>query len=110
MGKVSIRRAPLPADAASVAIEKRGLGMKRAVVPVVGSTSEIVAKKRPSFAKTGPLQIQVRRMGRGGPPETSSRARALKACKGKKGCDFKECVRTALGRVPYSIEKACPGG
>jgi len=108
VGKVSIKRASLPADAASVALEKRGLGMARKVVPVAGSTSEIVAKSKPKFAKTGPVQIQVRKMGRGGPTETSSRARALKACKGKRGCEFAECVKAALGRLPYSLRVACP--
>lgn len=108
-GKTSIRREKLPADAASVAIAKRELGMKRAVVPVAGSTAEIVAKTGAAgTAYAGRLQIQVRKMGRGGPTETSSRARALKGCGGKKGCDFVECVRDALGRVPKNLAKACP--
>lgn len=42
------------------------------------------------------------------PVKLSPRAKALMACKGKKGCDFAECVEKALGRVPISVKKACP--
>jgi hypothetical protein len=108
-GKVSIRRQPLRASAVEVALEKRAAGMKRAVVPAIGSTAEIVVKKGASgTAYAGKTQIVVRRMGRGGPTETSSRAKALKACGGKRGCEFVGCVKSALGRVPYNLAKACP--
>lgn len=110
-GKTSIRRTKLPDSAAGVALLKQSYGAKRAVVPVTGSNAEIVAKTGAAgTAYDGKVQIQVRKMGRSGPTETSSRARALKACKGKKGCEFVGCVRDALGKVPTNLLKACPSG
>lgn len=108
-GKTSIRRTKLPSDAGAIALKKQEYGMRRAVVPVTGSNAEIVAKTGAAgTAYDGKIQIQVRKMGRSGPTETSSRARALKACKGKRGCDFVDCVKDALGKVPTNLVKACP--
>lgn len=42
------------------------------------------------------------------PAKLSSRAKALLKCKGKKGCEFAGCIEKALGRVPISVQKACP--
>lgn len=42
------------------------------------------------------------------PARLSPRAKALKKCKGKRGCEFAECVEKALGKVPISVQKACP--
>lgn len=42
------------------------------------------------------------------PAKLSPRAKALMGCKGKRGCDFAQCVEKALGRVPISVKKACP--
>lgn len=110
-GKTSIKRRPLPGDAVSVASAKKALGMRRAVVPVEGSNAEIVVKSgAKGTAYQGRNQIVVRKLGRLGPTETSGRARALKGCKGKKGCDFVGCVREALGHVPTNLAKACPSG
>jgi hypothetical protein len=110
-GKTSVRRRPLAASAVDLAMAKFEVGARRAVVPAVGSNAEIVVKhgaKGTGFA--GRPQIVIRRMGRGGPTETSGRARALKGCKGKKGCEFVGCVRSALGNVPTNLAKACPSG
>lgn len=42
------------------------------------------------------------------PARLSPRAEALLKCKGKRGCNFAECVERALGKVPISVQKACP--
>lgn len=104
-GKTSARRQPLPDSASAVAMEKRNLGMVRAVVPVVGSTTEIVAKNSAGkYARNaGKKIIVVRRMGRGGPAMTHPKAVALKACGGKRDGAFKSCVATALGRAPKAF-------
>lgn len=109
-GKTSLKRQGVGTTAIDVVMEKRRLGMKRAVVPLQATIpAEAVLKTGAAgTAYAGKAQIQIRRMGRGGPTETSSRARALKGCKGKRGCDFVECVREALGRVPHNLAKACP--
>ena len=110
-GKTSMRRKAVPPEAAgSVLGLKAQAGMKRKVVPIAsGASAEIVQKTGAAgTAYAGKVQYQVRRLGRGGPTETSSRARALKGCKGKRGCDFVDCVRTALGQVPKNLAKACP--
>lgn len=107
-GKTSIKRRALSTNAVEVAVAKHAIGMRRAVAPA-GDGAEIVAKSgAKGTAYAGKLQIQVRKMGRTGPTETSSRARALKGCKGKRGCDFVGCVREALGHVPTNLAKACP--
>ena len=110
VGKTSASRSSLPASAIEGALEKDALGMRRAVVPVTGTTVEVVAKRPTKFGKgLGPVQIQIRKMGRGGPRTTSGPARALLACKGKKGCDFAECAREAFkGKLSPTLEVACP--
>lgn len=105
-GKVSIKRQRLPDSASNAALLKQSLGMRKNVVPVVGSGAEVVAKHGAIGTSTaGKTQLQIRRMGRGGPTETSSRARALKACKGTRGGAFVTCVRGALGKAPANLEK-----
>lgn len=42
------------------------------------------------------------------PVRLSSRAIALKGCRGTRGCEFVKCVQTALGHVPRSLQKTCP--
>ena len=107
-GKTSIRRRGIKTTAVDVALAKHGLGMRRAVQPD-GSGGEIVVKSgAKGTAYAGKVQIQARKMGRTGPTETSHRAKALKGCKGKKGCDFVACVKDALGHVPTNLAKACP--
>lgn len=105
-GKTSARRQRVPESAAEAALLKQALGMRKNVVPIEGAAAEVVAKHGATGTSTaGKTQIQIRRTGRGGPTETSSRARALKECKGKKGGDFVACARSAFGRVSANLEK-----
>lgn len=36
------------------------------------------------------------------------RGRAMKACKGKRGCAYKHCLEKQGIRPPLSIRRACP--
>lgn len=108
VGKTSIKRAALQTSAVEAVIAKHALGMRRAVVPA-GGGKQIVAKTgAKGTAYAGKLQLQIRKMGRTGPTESSSRAKGLKACGGKKGCDFVACVKEAMGKVPKNLAKTCP--
>ncbi|MEW6557993.1 MAG: hypothetical protein AB1349_11695 [Elusimicrobiota bacterium] len=57
------------------------------------------------FVKPSTGSLVVRRTGRGGDKTTSSRARALKTCRGKKAIDFYECAKEALGTVSKAMDK-----
>jgi hypothetical protein len=101
-GNTSNKRAPLPDSAVSVAMAKRELGMKRAVVPVSGSSSEIVVKgSAGKYAHRTGAVIVVRRKGRGG--GLNAKATALKGCGGLRDGAFKTCVGSALGRAPRAF-------
>lgn len=105
-GKTSLRRQRVPQTAAEAALLKQALGMRKNVVPIIGAAAEVVAKHGATGTSTaGKTQLQIRRTGRGGPTETSSRARALKGCKGTKGSAFVACAKSALGRVSANLEK-----
>ena len=109
VGSVSAKREPVPLTAIDVARAKRQSGARRVAVPVGIAPVEVVEKANTRLrTKSGARSIVIRKIGRGGPTETSGRARALKACKGKKGCEFAECVKDALGKVPPSLKVACP--
>lgn len=104
-GKTSLRRVKLPYNAGDAAEKKFDLGMKHAVVPIVGSRSEVVVKYGAVDTDyAGKAQLVIRRMGRGGPTETSGRAKALKLCKGKRGSEFKTCAKGALGTLGWRME------
>ena len=105
-GKTSARRQRIPQSAAEAALLKQALGMRKNVVPVVGAGAEVVAKHGGVGTSTaGKIQLQIRRTGRGGPTETSSRARALKGCKGTRGAAFVACAKGALGKVSANLER-----
>ena len=89
----------VPASAMDIALAKRDSNVARAV-PISGTGNQILVKD------SG--QVVVRRVGRGGPKLTSSRARALAGCKGKTKCDFAECVKSALGVMPSKLKGLCP--
>lgn len=110
VGKTSIKRTGVQTSGIDALLAKARLGARRKVVPfqsMIGTEGVLKTGARHT-AYEGKAQLQIRRMGRSGPTETSSRAKALKACKGKRGCDFASCVEDALGKVPISLQKACP--
>jgi hypothetical protein len=96
-------RIALPLSAAQAAVAKAIHNVK-SIVPIIdGAGAEVFAKS------TGTLVI--REDTRKGDKITSSRARALSACHGKRGCEFAQCADTALGgRAPKNLMKACGRG
>lgn len=120
VGKTSVKRRALPTTAVDVARAKYDYGMKRAVVPTGKGTEVVVKSGAKGTAFAGQPQVVHRKMGRAlakkgyekatGTYGTSSRARALKGCTGKRGCDFVGCVKEAMGHVPVNLAKACPAG
>lgn len=106
VGSVSAKRQPVPLNAIDVARAKRQIGARRVAVPVGVAPIEVVEKANTNLrTKSGSRSIVIRKIGRGGPAETSSRAKALKGCKGKKGSEFAACVKDALGNLPPSLKK-----
>ena len=91
-------RRDAPASAMDIAYAKKDANKMRAV-KITGTGNEVLVKD------SG--QVVLRRVGRGGARITSGRARALHGCKDKKGCDFAECVKSALGKVPSKLASAC---
>lgn len=88
----------VPANAMDIAYAKKGANVLR-TVPISGTGNEVLVKD------SG--QVVVRKVGRGGPRVTSGRARALKGCKGKRGCEFATCVESALGKMPSKLKGLC---
>jgi hypothetical protein len=109
-GKTSAKRQRVPQTAAEAALLKQALGMRKNVVPIVGAAAQVVAKHGATGTSTaGKTQLQIRRTGRGGPTETSGRAKALKGCKGTRGAAFYSCVVSALGKAPANLAKKYGG-
>ncbi len=105
-GKTSVSRARAPETAVDIALTKGALGFK-SVTPIVGANTEVYVKSGGGkFYHNKNQVVVVRKMGRGGPAITSKPARALKACGGKRGAEFKSCVRAALIHAPaaFTIE------
>jgi len=84
-----------PASAIDIALAKKDSNVARAV-PISGTGNQILVKD------SG--QVVIRKVGRTGANITSGRAKALKACKGKKGCDFATCVEKAFGKMPSNLK------
>lgn len=102
-GKTSVRRTRVPETAVGIALVKESLGFK-STVPIAGSSAEVYVKGGGGklYHNKNPVVV-VRKIGRGGPTITSKPARALKACGGKKGEEFKTCVRSALIHAPAAF-------
>lgn len=122
VGKTSAKRRALGGTPENIAIAKHRLGMKTSVVPVESATGEVssevyVKEGARGTAYKGKPQLVHRAFGRKlaskgyeaetGTYGTSSRARGLKECKGKKGCDFAGCVKEKLGHIPTNLSKTC---
>lgn len=99
-GKVAI-----PTSAIDVAEAKRAVNVD-ATVPV-GSGAEIYIKPGGAGAAGAGGRIVVRREHVKPSHRLGTKAKAMKACAGKKGCDFKTCLDTAGITAPRSIVKTC---
>jgi hypothetical protein len=101
-GKVTVA-----ADAAKLAEAKSEYGNVSRVVPISGGAEVYV---RPASFTSG--------AGRGGrvvirgqhvksSHRLGTKAKGMKACAGKRGCDFEQCLTSAGITAPRSIRKAC---
>lgn len=92
-----VERRAVPTSAIDVAIAKRGSN-KDAVVPV-GGGSEVYIKSGGTIVVRGTKVTPAHRLG--------AKAKAMKACAGKKGCDFMSCLEAGGVTPPRSIRKSC---
>lgn len=65
-------------------------------------------KSRDGLGSSSEYTLVARKSTRSGLPEMSSRAVNLKKCKGLSGCEFVECAKSAFGKIPLNLRKACP--
>lgn len=99
----------LPTDATQIAAAKHRLGMKSTVVGA-GSNIEVYVKRGPAGTHYhGKPELVYRPATNPALPASkqSSRRRKLAACKNKRGCDFANCAKEALGHIPTNLAKAC---
>jgi hypothetical protein len=94
-------RIVLPMSAVELAEAKHGRNVSTVVS--AGKGAEV-------FVKSGG-QVVLRDIGLTRKPGSLAgiKAAAMKACRGKKGCDFMECLKSAGITAPKSIVKSCVG-
>lgn len=92
----------LPLNAAEAAEAKAGRNVS-STVPIIGSEGA------EAFVKSsGALVIRSGTIRAGHRP--FAKASAMKACHGKRGCEFMSCIEAAGITAPRSVVKACRGG
>jgi len=101
---MAIRRV-VPTSAIDIAEAKRGVNVS-AVVPV-GSGSEVYIKPGGAGAAGSGGRIVVRGTRVKPSHKLGTKAKAMRACAGKRGCDFMGCLETAGITPPRSIRRSC---
>lgn len=97
----------IPTDTASLVIARKEAGNIKSSISV-GKDGHIIPKSNKDSLSD--YTVIVRSSKREGPRETSRTAVKLKACKGKKGCEFAKCVEDAFGKIPRNFQRLCPTG
>jgi hypothetical protein len=92
-----VNRRVVPTSAIDVAAAKRGAN-KSAVVPI-GGGSEVYLRTAGTIVVRGTKVTPAHRLG--------TKAKAMKACAGKKGCEFMSCLEAGGVTPPRSIRKSC---
>ena len=95
----------MPTSAIDVAEAKRAVNVD-ATVPV-GGGAEIYIKPGGAGRAGAGGRIVLRREHVKPSHKLGSKAKAMKACGGKEGCDFSKCLSDAGITPPRSIRKAC---
>lgn len=95
----------MPTSAIDVAEAKRAVNVD-AVVPVGGGAELYIKPGGAGKAGSGG-RIVVRREHVKPSHKLGSKARAMKECAGKRGCEFESCLTSAGITPPRSIKKAC---
>ena len=101
-------RREVPTSAINIAEEKRVSNVE-AVVPI-GRGAEVYIKPRGAGAAGSGGRIVVRGTRVKPSHKLGTKAKAMRACAGKRGCDFMGCLDAAGITAPRSIRKACGRG
>jgi hypothetical protein len=102
MGRV---RREVPTSAIDIAVAKRGENVD-AVVPV-GKGAEVYIKPGGAGKAGSGGRIVVRGTKVKPSHKLGTKAKAMRACAGRKGCEFQSCLEAAGITAPRSIRKAC---
>jgi|CXWL01.1.fsa_nt_gi hypothetical protein len=105
---MSVVRREVPTSAIDIAEAKRAVNVE-AVVPI-GRGAEVYIKPRGAGAAGSGGRIVVRGTHVKPSHKLGTKAKAMRACAGKRGCDFMGCLDAAGITAPRSIRKACGRG
>lgn len=95
----------MPTSAVDIAEAKRAMNVD-AVVPV-GGGAELYIKPGGAGAAGSGGRIVLRGTHVKPSHRLGTKAKAMKACAGKKGCEFMSCLEAGGVTPPRSIRKAC---
>jgi len=98
-------RREVPTSAIDIAEAKRGSNVD-AVVPV-GKGAEVYVKPGGAGRAGSGGRIVVRGTKVKPSHKLGTKAKAMRACAGKRGCEFQSCLEAAGITPPRSIRKAC---
>lgn len=99
------QKVAMPTSAIDIAEAKRAMNVD-AVVPV-GGGAEVYIKPGGAGAAGSGGRIVLRGTHVKPSHRLGSKAKGMKACAGKKGCEFMSCLEAAGVTPPRSIRKAC---
>jgi hypothetical protein len=99
------RKVAVPASAIDVAEAKRAVNVD-ATVPI-GGGAEVYVKPGGAGRAGAGGRIVIRGEHVKPSHKLGSKAKAMKACAGKKGCEFEKCLQDGGITPPRSIRKAC---
>jgi hypothetical protein len=102
---MAVLRREVPTSAIDIAEAKRGVNVS-AVVPV-GRGAEVYIKPRGAGLAGSGGRIVVRGTRVKPSHKLGTKAKAMRACAGKRGCEFQACLEQAGITPPRSIRKAC---
>lgn len=102
---MAAKKVSMPTSAIDVAEAKRAVNVD-ATVPV-GGGAEIYIKPGGAGKAGAGGRIVLRREHVKPSHRLGTKAKAMKACAGKKGCEFQSCLDAAGITAPRSIRKAC---
>lgn len=93
------------ASAVELAEAKRAQNVSAVVS--IGGGAEVYTKPRGSGAAGRGGKIVIRGTHVKPSHRLGSKAKAMKACAGKRGCEFEQCLTSAGITAPRSVRKAC---
>ena len=100
-----VNRREVPTSAIDIAIAKRGENVD-AVVPV-GRGAEVYYKAGGAGKAGAGGRIVVRGTKVKPSHKLGTKAKGMRACAGKRGCEFQSCLEAAGITPPRSVRKSC---